>query len=362
MQYRVLGKTGLSVSVIGIGALQMGNCTLEEAKAILQEAHDGGMNYIDTARAYGESEERLGQALKELGLRETFILSSKVIKRDLASFQSDFETTLKNLQTDYLDLFFIHDVSTAASWNAVRKNGILDYALKLKKQGRIRHLGISTHDCQIGEQIIRTGLFEVAMLAYNPTNREVEDTLFPVCQQLGMGIIIMKPYGGGILTEKRSAEMGFSITAEEVLRYAASNPYVTSVIPGTDHMDYVRLGLKVGSSSLSMTDEERRSIIDKIDIKVKDYCRGCGYCLPCVRGIPIPTVLKLYNRWQVFDGTDWSHMHQITDEYTVSVPDGHTADQCIGCMQCTKRCPFNLPIPDLMKEAAAKLRRYPASK
>ena len=199
------------------------------------------------------------------------------------------------------------------------------------------------------------------MLAYNPTNREVEDTLFPVCQQFGMGIIIMKPYGGGILTEKRSAEMGFSITAEEAPRYAASNPYVTCVIPGTDQIDYVRLGLKVGSSPLSMTDEERRLIMDKIDIKVKNYCRGCGYCLPCVRGIPIPTVLKLYNRWKVFGGTDWSHMHQITDEYTVSVPDGHTADQCIGCMQCTKRCPFNLPIPDLMKEAAAKLRRYPAS-
>ena len=362
MQYRTLGKTGLSVSVIGIGALQMGNCTLEETKTILKEAHEGGINYIDTARAYNESETRLGQALKELGLRKDFILSSKVIKRDLPSFQNDFETCLKNLQTDYLDIFFIHDVSTAANWNAIQKNGILDYALELKRQGRIRHLGISTHDCQIGEQIIKTGLFEVAMLAYNPTNLEVEDTLFPLCQSYDMGIVIMKPYGGGILTEARSAQMGFSITAEEALRFAASNPYVSCVIPGTDRLEYVRLNIAVGFSLLSMSSDERKKIIEKIDIKVKDYCRGCGYCLPCVKNIPIPTVLKLYNRWQVFGGTDWSKMHQITEEYTSSVPDSQTADHCIGCGQCTKRCPFNLPIPDLMKAASANLRRYTSSK
>ena len=358
MQYRTLGKTGLSLSVIGIGALQMGSCSLDETKAILREAHRGGMNYIDTARAYGDSEKKLGQALKELGLREQFYLSSKVIKRDLPSFQNDFETTMANLQTDYLDIFFIHDVSTKSNWEAVQKNGLLDYALELKRQGRIRHLGISTHDCQIGESIIRTGLFEAAMLAYNPTNREVEDTLFPLCRKMDMGVLVMKPYGGGILTEKRSAEMGFSITARDALRFAASHPFVTSVIPGTDRLEYVHLGIEVGSGRLDMSEKERRAIIDTIDIKVKDYCRGCGYCLPCVRNIPIPTVLKLYNRWQVFGGTDWSHMHHITEEYTATVPQDLTADHCISCMQCTQRCPFNLPIPELMKKAAKELRRY----
>ncbi len=193
----------------------------------------------------------------------------------------------------------------------------------------------------------------------------------------------MKPYGGGILTEARSAQMGFSITAEEALRFAASNPYVSCVIPGTDRLEYVRLNIAVGTSLLSMSSDERKKIIEKIDIKVKDYCRGCGYCLPCVKNIPIPTVLKLcgcgyclpcvknipiptvlklYNRWQVFGGTDWSKMHQITEEYTSSVSDSQTADHCIGCGQCTKRCPFNLPIPDLMKAASANLRRYTSSK
>lgn len=358
MKYQRFGKTGMQVSHLGLGAIKFGSLSQEEATKLIQIAHEGGINYIDTARGYGDSEIRVGTALKELGLREQFILSSKVIRRGLTEFQEDIETTFRNLQTEYLDILFLHDVSTAPNWNRLQKEGVLTYIQELRASGRVRHLGISTHDCKIGEEIIRTGLFEVAMLAYNPTNREVEDTLFPLCQSLDMGVIIMKPYGGGVLTHDRSRQLGFEMEAEDCLRFALSNPYVTTVIPGMEQEPYLKTALAVEAEDPHLTQEEIDAILGKIDMKVKNYCRGCGYCLPCPQQIPIPTVLSLYNRWEIFGGVDWSHMHHITEEYTQKVPADRTAKACVGCGSCAQRCPFNLPIPDLMKKAAKELRRY----
>ena len=251
MEYRRLGKTELQVSALGIGALKYGSVTQETASEIVKAAHQNGINYIDTARGYGESEIRLGHALKKLRLRDRFYLSSKIINRDFKQFQQDFETILSNLQTDYLDILFIHDVSTRENWDKVRSNGILDYVQELRSKGRIRHIGVSTHDCGIGEEIIRTGIFEAAMLAYNPTNLEAEDTLFPLCAAMDLGVIVMKPLGGGVLSEERSRQMGFSVTAEECLKFAMSSPYVSTVIPGLDKAEYLNIALHAVNSYIA---------------------------------------------------------------------------------------------------------------
>ena len=358
MEYKRFGKTELQVSHLGYGAIKFGGLPQEQVTELIRHAYNEGINYIDTARGYGDSEIRVGAALKELGLRDQFIISSKVIRRGLEEFKEDLATTFRNLQTDYLDILFVHDVSTRSNWEKLKKEGVLEFIQELRASGKVHHLGISTHDCVIGEEIIRTGIFEVAMLAYNPTNREVEETLFPLCKELDMGVVIMKPYGGGVLTHDRSQQLGFTIEAEDCLRFAFSNPYVTTVIPGMDKMEYLETALAVEKENPQLSAEEIQSIVDKIDMKVKNYCRGCGYCLPCPKGIPIPTVLSLYNRWEIFGGVDWSHMHHITEEHTLKVPKDKTAKACVGCGACAQRCPFNLPIPELMKEAAKKLRRY----
>lgn len=356
MQYRTLGKTGIKVSVISFGGIKLGGISQELTNEIVEHAVKCGMNYIDTARVYGDSEIRLGEALK--GMRDKVIISTKGIRRDLNGFKDDFETSLRNLQTDYIDILFIHDVSTEEDWAKVRKSGIFDYAVELKITGHIRHIACSTHDFVIGTKMINSGLFEVIMLAYNPSNPEAKQELIPLAKSKDMGIVIMKPFGGGVLTEVRSKQLGFEITAEECLRFAASNADVTTVIPGLDKLEYVKLALKVGSSELVMTSEEHDLIVNKVSIKGKNYCRGCGYCQPCPMNIPIPTVLQLYNRWEIFGNVDWSQMHSITEEYTKTVPEETTADKCIACNACSQRCPYSLPISDLMKEAGSKLNRY----
>lgn len=355
MQYRTLGKTGLKISTIGFGGIKLGNISQEETNNIVKLAIDGGMNYIDTARVYGNSEIRLGNALK--GIRDKIVISSKGIHRDLKGFKADFETSMKNLQTDYIDIFFVHDVSTEGNWAAVQKNGIIDHLKELKAAGRIHHIACSTHDSTIGAKMINSGFFEVIMVAYNPSNPEVEKDLIPLAKAKDMGIVIMKPLGGGVLTEDRSKQLGFEISAEDCLRFAASNQDVTTVIPGLDKPEYVELALKVGSSELTMTAEEHDEIVDKVSIKGKNYCRGCGYCKPCPQGLPIPTILQLYNRWEIFEGVDWSQMHHITEEYNSTVGNEVTPDKCVACNACSQRCPFNLPISSLMKDASKRLRR-----
>ncbi len=358
MQYRRLGKTNLNLSQIGFGGLKLDGLDQSLVNALIERAVDGGMNYIDTALNYGDSESRIGEAIHTLGLRDQVYVSSKNIHRKYDKFVAGFENTLEYLRTDCLDILYLHDVSTPEVWERVQTNGIFDYFQSLKRDGRVKHLGISTHDCGMGKILLETGVFEVAMLAYSPIARQVEDVLLPLCKQLDVGVVVMKPLGGGILCEERSKQLGFSVGAKECLTFAVSNPYVASVIPGLDRIEYVDTALSVGDTGADMTDDARDALTARISFGGQNYCRGCGYCMPCPKGIPIPTVLQLYNRWEVFGYVDWSQMHDITNEYTQKVSADRTADQCIACGACTQRCPYNLPIPDLMQDAASKLNRY----
>lgn len=358
MKYTRLGKTDLQVSRLGIGAIKFGDIEQDAATEIVRKAYEDGINFIDTARCYGASEERIGTALAELGLRDKFIITSKIIRRPLAKIQKDFEITLKNLRTDYLDILMIHDLSTPQTWNTLKEEGGLDYFLSLKESGRVKHLGISTHDVAIGTEALKTGLFEVAMVAYNPTSLEVEDTLLPLCRQMDIGTVIMKPYGGGVLTHDRSRQLGFAIEAEDCLRFLFSNEDVNCVIPGIEQLSYLDTALKTEAEDPHWTKAEREALSAGIDMKVKNYCRGCGYCMPCPQGILIPKTLSLLNRWQVVDDVDWSRMHNISLEYTELLKEAKGPDACIGCGLCQTKCPFNLPVSELMKEATERLIKF----
>jgi len=353
MKKRRLGKTELLVSPIGYGALP--GITPETLLMGIR----GGMNFIDTARAYGDSEMKIGKMLKELGDRSRLIISTKSGSRTLDGFRSDLTTSLEVLGTDFIDIMFLHDVSTEENWRLVQNNGLIDELYRLKEEGKIRHLGISTHDKgDIATEMMKSGHFEVVMLAHNAANPEAAETHIPLAKSLDLGIIIMKPYGGGVLTEKRSREMGFSITAEDALKWVISNKDISVAIPGMDATEYVELALDVLNSDFdSFSDEEIKSISGNVSIKGREYCRGCGYCLPCPQEIPLTEVLALNNRWEVYYQADWAQMHQISDEFNKRIPADKGPERCTKCGICQQKCPYDLPIPELM-ENCVKIKQY----
>ncbi|MEJ6952208.1 aldo/keto reductase [Natronospora cellulosivora (SeqCode)] len=342
MEYRRLGKTELEVSHISFGALQLGGVPQDEVDQLVSCALENGINYIDTARVYGDSEVKLGIALE--GRRDEVIISSKVISRDLHSFKEDVKTILSNLKTDFLDILFAHDVSTMKEWQEIRDNGVLDFMKEKKKEGVINHLAISTHSIEVGEVMLQEGPFELVMLAYNAANTQVSENLIPLAKEKDMGIVIMKPFAGGILTEANSRNLGFDIKAEESLRFAASHPDITTVIPGLDKMEYLKTALKVAEMPV-LTSSQQQKIKEKVEIKSEHYCRGCAYCLPCPVELDIPSLLKLYNRIEAYNGVNWAQMHMIREEYEKLEKQ---ADICVACDNCTDKCPYNLPVAELL--------------
>ncbi|MFW6288046.1 MAG: aldo/keto reductase, partial [bacterium] len=282
------------------------------------------------------------------GRRDEVILSSKVISRNLQGFKNDLQTILSNLRTDYLDILFAHDVSTMKEWEEIRDNGVLDYMKEQKKTGIINHLAISTHSIEVGEVMLKEGPFEVVMLAYNAANTQVADNLIPLAKEKDMGIVIMKPFAGGILTEENSQNLGFNIKAEESLHFAASHPDITTVIPGLDKMEYLKTALEV-SKKQSLSTDEQKKIIEKVEIKSEYYCRGCAYCMPCPVELDIPTLLKLFNRVEAYNGVNWAQMHMIREEYSKLKKQ---AEECIACNKCTEKCPYNPPVANLLRKLA----------
>ncbi|MCL2665396.1 MAG: aldo/keto reductase [Defluviitaleaceae bacterium] len=358
MQKRRLGKTELMVSPIGYGALGLAGVTPES----LRQAVDGGINYIDSARLYTDSEKKIGLMFKETGYRDRVILSTKSMGRTLDCFRKDLVASLAALGTDYIDIFILHDVSTKKSWELIQKSKIIEEMKKLKERGIIKHMGVSTHDGKnLSEEIIKSGYFEVAMLAYNAANPELESTLIPLAKSLDLGIIAMKPYGGGVLTEKRSRELGFEISAREALQWAVSNTDVSVVLPGMDSREYVGLALDVLNSDFTFYNGDKlNEIAGRITIKGRNYCRGCGYCMPCPQNIPIKEMLKLNNRWEVYFGLDWSQMTLINNEFANCIPEDKGPERCTKCGGCVQKCPYGLAVPELM-EQCVKIKNYKSS-
>lgn len=379
MQYRKLGRTGLLVSEIGLGAEWLERRTPEECRALIAHCEAQGINILDCWMSEPNVRSNIGAAIE--GRREKWIIQGHigstwqdgqyVRSRKLPEAKAAFEDMLTRFRTDYIDLGMIHYVDEAEDWNAIVSGEFLAYVQELKAQGRIRHIGMSTHNPEIALMAAESGVIDMMLFSVNPAfdmlpvngDAEVyfgEDfstavdgispervALYQRCEQLGVGITVMKGYAGGRLFDPKRSPFGVALTPIQCLHYCLTRPAVASVM--------------VGFSELSQIDEAVR--YPDATPGEKDYasvlagaprhayagqCTYCGHCQPCPMNIDIAMVNKLYD------------LAVMQEEAPASLRDHYRllkvgASACVGCRSCESRCPFGVPIAERMKHAAALL-------
>jgi hypothetical protein len=347
MEKRILGKTGWPVSVIGLGAIKLPRIGAKECERLLNRALDRGINFVDTADCYGDSEEKIGQALKKR--RKEFYLSTKVDERDGPGVRAKLERCLRRLQTDWIDLLFFHDVR-GSEYEKIFNAGGLEELEKARKEGKISQIGISVHgSLSMMQRAIESGAFSVLMVAYSAIDEDrLTADLLPMAAAQGVGLIAMKPLAGGRLAQISSRGWEGNLykgesPAQIALRYVLSNPHIHCAIPGMMALDELEENVRVGKSRRELSPEEIRRFMEKAGDAGKGFCRNCGYCLPCPEGVPIPDIFR-YESYFLHYGLDGWAKAQYAALST-------NAQACSECLQCLDRCPYAVSIPSGLKNA-----------
>ena len=335
MEKRRLGKTNLEVSVIGFGGIPIQRVDEDMAVKLLREAYEKGINFIDTARGYNESEELIGAALEKIG-REKFIIATKSMKRDYDGMMEELNKSLKDLRTDYIDLYQFHNIRSLEELDmVVGENGALKALKEAKEKGIVKEIGITGHTPEILDKALDLGEFATIQCPYNPVERQAED-LFKKANDMGVGVIVMKPLAGGAITK-----------GELSLRFIVDNPNVTVAIPGMESIEQVGANALVGIEKRKLTDEEEKDLFEEANSLGEEFCRRCGYCLPCPQGIDIPVQFLMEGYYTRYNLKEWAKERYDGME--------NRAVHCIECGQCEPRCPYDLPIRKMLKNVVAKL-------
>lgn len=355
MIYRTLGRTGLRVSVVGFGAIKLPHIDYETAENSLRRAVELGINFFDTARNYKDSEEKIGKALGDL--RDKFYIATKSSQRCADYLRRDLETSLNELRFEKIDLYQLHSVSSVGDWQSVTsKGGALEAVLKARSDGLIDHIGITIHrDITVMKEAITSEEFETIMLAYSILDQEnVEKEILPLARQHNMGVVVMKPFSGGLLTSP-GAEPGKPLPDDPLvlgnLRYILSNKAVQSVIPGIMSPAEVEENVKVVRDLSPLTEDHKEQLLKLIGQQRKEFrygqvCLRCGYCLPaCEQGIPIPDVFRAVDAYRNYPD-DAKAVGKILYNSLDPKP-----DVCTECGECKKRCPAGIDIPNGLKTA-----------
>ncbi|MBR5569370.1 MAG: aldo/keto reductase [Oscillospiraceae bacterium] len=329
MEYRMLGKTGLKISRMGFGGIPIQKIDAEGTKRVLRKLLAQGVNFIDTARAYTVSEEYLGYALE--GVRDQFVLASKTYSRSKEAAAADIETSLRNLRTDYIELYQIHNPSAAELAIVQTPDGALAALQEAKAAGKIGHIGITLHSKELFEQALELDWVETIMFPYNIVETQAQE-LIAKCAQKNIGFIAMKPLAGGAIDNATLA-----------LRFITANPNVTVVIPGMAAEEEVDENIAACADASALTQEELEGMEKIREFLGTQFCRRCNYCAPCNVGIPIPAVFLMEGYYSRYGLQDWAK------ERYAALP--KKASDCVQCGACESRCPYDLPIRDMMKKA-----------
>lgn len=330
MEYRILGKTGLRVSAVGFGGIPIQRIEKEDAPVLMQAVLDAGINYIDTARAYTVSEEWIGAAIA--GKRDRFVLATKSMARTKADMARDIETSLRNLQTDHINLYQIHNPSMAQLDTVLGEGGALEALTEAKAAGKIGHIGLTAHSAEVFARALTLPVIETVMFPYNIVETQGEE-LIRRCAEANVGFIAMKPMAGGAIENGTLA-----------MRFLAQNPDVTVVIPGMYCADEVRENVSAAANTAPLTEAEKKEIASVRASLGESFCRRCNYCAPCTKSISIPSVFLFEGYLSRYNLEGWARERYAT----LSVK----ASACVGCGACETRCPYHLPIREMLRRAA----------
>ncbi len=321
-----LGRTGLTVNKNGFGALPIQRIPKEEAVAIVRRALDGGITFFDTARLYSDSEEKLGAALA--GRRGEVVLATKTPATDAAGFWRDLEASLAAQQTDYIDLFQFHNPAFCPKPGD--GSGLYEAMLTAREQGKIRFIGLTNHRLHVAKEAVESGLYDTLQFPFCYLASPDDLALVESCRQHGVGFIAMKALSGGLI-QNSAAAYAFLAQFEGVLP-----------IWGVQRMAELEEFLAYGENPPAL-DDALQAVIERDKLQLAgDFCRGCGYCLPCPAGIEIPNAARMSLMLRRSPPAPW-----LGEEWQVKMA---KIDDCIHCNHCVDHCPYGLDTPQLLRQ------------
>ena len=330
MQYVTLGKTGLTISRLGFGGIPIQRVDAATTTELVKAMAEKGINYIDTARGYTVSESYLGEALE--GLRDKFVLATKSMSRTKEAMAKDIEISLGNLRTDYIDLYQVHNPTPAQFEQVMAPGGALEALLEAKEAGKIGHIGVTAHSLEVFRMALEQPWVETIMFPYNIVESQGED-LIKACGEKNIGFVVMKPLAGGAIEDATLA-----------LRYICANDAVSVVIPGMAEPRELEQNIAAVNNAAPITAEEKAAFLEIRNQLGTNFCRRCNYCQPCAAGINISGCFLFDGYLQRYGLGEWAKGRYA------AMPK-HASD-CIGCGACEARCPYNLPIRDMLKKVA----------
>lgn len=331
---RNFGKTGMDICRVGFGGIPIQRISQEDTNKVIDELEKCGVNFIDTARGYTVSEEYLGNALK--GRRDKFYIATKSMSRDYESMKRDIEISLKNLQTDYIDLYQMHNVKPVEYDDLFGEDKAYKALVEAKEAGKIKHIGITSHGLETIEKALGDDKFESIQFPYNIVENQAEE-LFKKAHEKGIGTITMKPLAGGAITDGTLA-----------MKYILSKEFIDVAIPGMDTPEQVRQNTAVINNT--NLNEEDLAKISQIKSELgTNFCRRCEYCLPCPQGVNIPQNFLLEGYYSRYGLQDWA-----LDRYE-GLGENGKASNCVQCGECESKCPYELPIIKMLQNVANKL-------